>query len=128
MRRLRVEIERRVQCPFQRFGIESLEHHAGALAVRGVIGHDRVGKSARLAHDRHGAIAQAVHLVEAARFIQRRHHEHVASRFDEMRKLVVVAAREAHAPRIIGLQLLEEALVFRFATAEHDEPEIAPVQ
>ncbi len=42
----------------------------------------RVGEAAGLAHDRHGAVTQAVHLIEPARLVQRGHHEDVARPFD----------------------------------------------
>ncbi len=59
--------------------------------VAGSHGRDRIDQPAGGAHDRHGAVAQAVHLVQAARLEARRHQEHVGAAFDEVREAFVEA-------------------------------------
>jgi hypothetical protein len=51
----------------------------------------RVGQSAGIAHDRRRAVAQAVHLVQAARLEARGHQENVRAGLDQMRQAVVEA-------------------------------------
>ena len=68
-----------------------VEQEAGALAGRGFHCVHRVGQPAGATHDRHRAVAQAVHLVQAARLVARRHEEHVGAGLDPVRELVVVA-------------------------------------
>ena len=90
-------------------------------ACRGIPLLHRVRETAGPAHDRHRAVFQAVHLIEPARLVQRRHQEHVARRFDQMRELLAVAAMEHDAIREALLQAGEETFVARFAAAEHDQ-------
>ena len=45
-----------------------------------------------------------------------------------MRQRIVVAALEHHPSRKVGLQLSEELLVLRLATAQHHQAELAPLQ
>ena len=49
----------------------------------------RVRQPAHRAHDRHRAVAQAVHLVQAARLEARRHQEHVSAGLDQVREPLV---------------------------------------
>ena len=73
-------------------GVKWSKSEAGALARHRVPGLDRVGEAARAAHHRRRAVAQAVHLVEAARLVARRHEEEVGAGLDPVRQLLVVAA------------------------------------
>ena len=61
-----------------------------------------IRKTAGRTHDRHGSVAHAVHLVQAARFILRRHQKNIGAGFDEMRKPVVIAHSEGSLPGICG--------------------------
>src|SRR5437867_8397788 len=51
--------------------------------------HDRIREPSGRPDQGHAAVPQTVHLVEPARFVARRHHEHVASRLDEVRESLV---------------------------------------
>ena len=58
---------------------------AGAFDVRGLrtaVADNRVGQAARLADDRHRAVLQAVHLVQAAGLEAAGHEENVAAGLD----------------------------------------------
>src|SRR6185369_7763754 len=80
------------------------------------------------AYDRHGAVAQAVHLVETARLVERRHEEHVGACFDQVREFVAVAPVEAHAIRKLLLEHAEELLVARLAITEHGEAQVVAAE
>src|SRR5215467_1075055 len=98
-----------------------VEDHAGAAAARGVVVLDRIGEPSGPPHDGHGAVAQAVHLVEAARLVAGRHEEHVARRLDPVRELVVVTAVVTHPTAEATLEIGEELLVPRLPAPEHRE-------
>ena len=87
-----------------------------------------VGETARAAHHRHGAVLQAVHLVQATRLVQRRHQEDVTCRFDHVRQLFAVTAVEHGAPGELLLQAVHEALVLRLPAAECDEAEVVALE
>ena len=70
---------------------------------------------------RHGAVAHAVHLVEAARFEARRHQEHVRSGFNEVRERLVEPDPHRDAIGNARGERLPHVLKTRLAGAEHDE-------
>ena len=117
-----------VHRPLERRGVEIIEYDAGAGAVCGVVVLDRIGESTGAAHDRHRAVAQAVHLVEPAGLVERGHEEQVARRLDPVRELLVVAALEHHPPREERAQPGEELLVLRLAAAECGARQLARTQ
>ena len=78
--------------------------------VRGIPQLHRVGEAAGLVHDRHRAVAQAVHLVEAARLVARRHQEHVGAGLDQVRELVREAVVEADLARERARELARTAV------------------
>ena len=72
-------------------GVQVVEHEAGAVAGALVVVDHGVGEAAGRAHDRQRPVAQAVHLVQAARLEARRHQEEVAAGLDAVRPRVVEA-------------------------------------
>jgi len=66
------------------------ELESRSCAVLKVEGFDGVVQATRCSHDRNGAIAQAINLVEAARFVFRRHQKDVGARFHQMGQPVIV--------------------------------------
>src|SRR5262245_12417301 len=72
-------------------GLEALEEETGAFAGQRVELLDRVGEPAGRSHDRRGTVAHAVHLVEAARLVARRHEIEIRAAFDQVRERLVVA-------------------------------------
>ena len=65
-----------------------------AARLRRVVAHG-VGQAADGVDDRHGAVAQAVHLVQPARLEPRRHQEDVGARLDQVRQRLVEADARA---------------------------------
>ena len=65
-------------------GIEVREGQAIALFAVFVEGMDRILEAARFADNGDGAVAQGDELAQAARFVPRRHEEHVGSGIDLM--------------------------------------------
>ncbi len=102
---LRIPVQRGVDRPRQAGGIVVIEHHAGALPGLRIEVLHRVGQPAGAAHDRDGAVAQAVHLVEAAGLVLRGHQEHVAGGLDPVRVFLAVATAKGHARRMLMRQL-----------------------
>ncbi len=83
---------------------------------------DGVVKSAGSAHDRHRPIAHAVHLIQSAGFIVRRHQKHVGSGFDLMgQRLTRVAFVDSHLMRCAVVPALQKIFVLLRARAECDE-------
>src|SRR6185369_10110943 len=66
------------------------------------------------------AIAQAVHLVESARLVARRHEEQVRAALDQMREGLVETAAEVDPVGMLRGQPGEEILIARLSGAEHD--------
>ena len=91
--------------------------------IRGIVKLlDCVIKSARCSHHRHGAVTHAVHLVESAGFIQRRHQEKISTGFNLMgQRLAGKAFVDAHAMRRRVVPALQEVFVFARARTESDE-------
>src|ERR1041385_619150 len=93
-----------------------------AAAVRRIELLDRVVESASRAHDRHGAVAHAVHLIQTTRFVQRRHQKHVGTRFDLMgQRLARVAFVDPDSLRRDVVPVLQEVFILARARAECDE-------
>src|SRR5262245_47891917 len=82
---------------------------------------DRVVQSADAAHDRRGAIFQAVHLIQSARLISRRHQENVCAGFDLVRERVVISEIDADLGGHSVAHVLEIAHVTFGARTEQDE-------
>src|SRR5215470_17776371 len=82
---------------------------------------DRVIQSADAAHDRRGAIFQAVHLIQSARLISRRHQENVCAGFDLVRERVVISEIDADLGGHRVAHVLEIAHVTFGARTEQDE-------
>ncbi len=70
------------------------EFEAGAL-IHGI------RQAAGGAHDGHGAIAQAVHLVEPARLVTAGHQEHIGAGFDAVRQRIVVTDVHGDFRRVV---------------------------
>ena len=68
-----------------------------------------------------GAVAQAIHLVQAAGFITGGHEKDVGPGDDLVGQFVGEADHETHAPRIFEAHLLEEIMVAFFPGALDDE-------
>ena len=86
-----------------------------------VVGEHGVAQAARLAHDRHGAVAHGDHLGEAARLELAGHEEHVAAGVDAVRQLVVHREARGQPARILALRPGEQVGVLRLAHAQHDQ-------
>ena len=80
---------------------------------------DRIGETAGPTHDRNRAVTKAVHLVEPARLVLRRHQESVARAFDPVRQRFVVAAEEPGATAEFCGEPREELFIVRFAGADY---------
>src|SRR5690606_37001323 len=106
-----VDVERGGDRPGHRVGVVVLEDEAGPLAGGRVVELHGIRQSPRLAHDRHRPVAEAVHLVEPARLVARRHQEHVRPRFDQMGETVAESAVEDDLDGEIALQRVEVLLV-----------------
>ena len=89
--------ERGADAPEHALRVGVAEHAAVAEARRRVEVLDRVGEAARRAHDGDRAVAQRVHLREAARLVTRRHDRQVGAGEDLVRERLVVAFDERHA-------------------------------
>src|SRR5579862_2612006 len=108
----------------QRGGFVRLEHESvGDPARDGVGGRvdDRIGESARLAHHRDRAVAEAVELVEARRFVAGRHEEHVRPGLDAVGQRVVEPEGHGDAPGVARVKRRKELMVLGLAGAEQDK-------
>src|SRR5205085_266010 len=81
-------------------------------AQRLLQGFDGVVETASRAHGRHGAVFEAIHLVQAARLVTGRHEDHVGSSFDLVGDGIVV--RDLHR-NLVG-ELLVQALEHLFVS------------
>jgi len=105
-----------------------VEDEAVALPRGGVPEADGVGEAAGAVDDGRRPVAQAVHLVEPARLVPRRHQEQVAPCLDEVREGLAEGPLVRHLPRKGVGELREEALVFLLAGAEHHHLHRAPAE
>ena len=112
-------LERPADGADQRGGSVLLKRESGRIAARFRFVLDRVLETARGTDDGNRAVTQAVHLIQAAWLESRRHQEHVAAAFDQMRQPLVEADVDGHAVRVASLEILPEALVSRFPASEH---------
>ena len=110
--------------------VDDIEHVIGvvveereAIAVAGVlvVGQHRVAQTARLADNRHCAVAQGNQLAQAARLELAGHKEHVAARVDLMRQRVV--HREPRRDLALELALCprEQIDIAALAHAQHNQ-------
>ncbi len=88
----------------------------------------RVRESAGITHNRNGPVTQAVHLIEAARFIARGHQENVAAGFDQVRERLIEPQAVAHAVGKALRQAFEETGVPWLSAAEHGYSKFARLQ
>src|SRR5271166_6535995 len=123
-----IESQRRLQRLRQSVAGVRLELESRALPGLRIKLFDGVVESADRAHNRHGAIAQAVDLVHAAGFVMRRHEEHVATGFDLVRQRVVVGDLHAKLLGILFVQLPEHLFVGGLAGAEHRHNQVGAGQ
>ena len=86
-----------------------------------VIGTNAVAQTARLAHDRYGAVAQRDHLRQAAGLKLRRHQEQIAARINTVRQPLVQSDVRADLPFIAPCRPVDEIdISFVAAAQEHD--------
>src|SRR5262245_7611517 len=84
--RLSIQLDGPPKRLHQRFGRVVAEHDAVCRpAARRIVNYG-VGQAPCRPDDGHGAVSKAVHLVQPARLISRRHEKRVGSPFDEMRE------------------------------------------
>src|SRR5689334_15753182 len=83
-----------------------------SIGVFGVVLHisDGVIKPTGPAHNGHGTVPEAVHLIEAAWFEAGRHKEEIATRFDAVRQSLVVTDAHADTRRKSASKILESSL------------------
>jgi len=74
-----------------------------------------VGETSGSSDNGESPVGEGIHLVEAARLIQRRHQEYVRTCLDLVREGVVVAFCETQFGWETGLEAREHFHVFRFA-------------
>ena len=105
-------------------GCRRVEHEARRCSVleRGLgrIDH-RVGETARAADQRHGTVAQAVDLIESARFVARGHDEDIRPCFDLVRQRFVVSDTRTDVSRIAIHGDAQSRLERLLAAAEDDD-------
>jgi hypothetical protein len=92
-----------------------IEDEAGTLAGGKVEGLHGVGEAAGLVDHGRNAVAQAVHLVEAAGLELRGHQEDVRRRLDPVGEVLIVATVEPGLAGEALLERMEELLVARLA-------------
>ena len=85
---------------------------------------DGIGQSADRSHDRHRAVDQAIHLIEATWLELTRHQEDIAARFDLMRQFFVVADRRGDLVGMSDCQLFQHPFVVRIATAQKHQLDV----
>src|SRR6185369_2210612 len=94
----------------------------GAAAVCRIELLDRVVETTRRPHDRNRAVTHAVHLIQTARLIQRRHEKHVSARFDLMgQRFTGETLVNADAMRGRVVPTLQKVFVLLRARTQGDE-------
>src|SRR6266850_5213077 len=89
--------------------------------LRAAVVANGIRKTAHLPDNRHGSVAEAVHLVEPAGLELGRHQEDVRSPLDEMREALVESDPRPDAFRNARREGRQQILIPRFTGAEHDE-------
>ena len=110
-----------IEGPAQSLGAEIVEHKAGAALILPAVELHRIRQPAGLAHDRHGAVAQAVDLVQTAGFVSRGHHERIAAGFDQVGEGDVVAVIETEFLWKMPLGMMKEIHIALLPAAQHHE-------
>src|SRR5438067_7683760 len=108
---LRVPVERLARLVDECLRRVGAELEARALARRGVERLDRVVESARGANDWHCAVAHRVHLVQAARLVERGHQEDVRARLYLVRERLVETFVDGDAAGREVLERLQKIFV-----------------
>src|SRR4051812_23270333 len=109
-----VRLEGAFERPDERLGRVLGENEARFALAHGI------GESANRPDYRNRAVAQAVHLIEAAWLELRGHEEGVGSAFDEMRKRLVEADSRGDARRVLRRKIAPHVFISRLARAEDD--------
>ena len=79
-------------------------------------------------HHRHGAVTQAVHLVQAAWLEPRRHQEQIRASLDQVRQRLIEADLRGHPIRMPRRQSEPQIFVSPFAVAEQHKRRVEPRQ
>ena len=125
--RSRGRAERVAQRPAEALGGEVLEDEAGAPAVAGSKGSTVSARPPVLRTIGRRAVAQAVHLVEAAGLEPRRHQEEVGAGLDLVgERRCCSRGGTRPCPGSGAASQLEELLVARLAAAQRHQPHVAP--
>src|SRR5271157_467880 len=120
----RVFIAVKREGPFQ-----SPEHFFRCILVKfeargklrlGCVVTNRVFKASHPPDNGHGAVFQAVNLVQAARLVARRHEKYVSPSLDQMGKGVVIGYLHGERLGILLRKGRKELVVFSFASSQED--------
>src|SRR5580700_3530330 len=114
---LPVELEGARERPRKCRSGEVIEHDTRAAPGSTVIVLHRIGEPAGAPHERHRTVAQRIHLIETAGFVQGGHKEHIARRLYPMGELVAVTAMEEDPAGEALLQGCKELLIARLTAA-----------
>src|SRR5579871_1272733 len=114
-------MERLTNCVKQSAASIVPELEAGAGAVFQIEKLDRVVETAGGTNNWDGTILQTVNLIQATRFVARRHEKHVGAGFDFVRDGVVVGDFDADTIRVRFVERAEKVFVLAIAGAENDE-------
>ncbi len=118
-------IERGIERPHHGGTVVVIEHASGPRPRGRIVMAYRIRETAGAPNHRDGPVPQAVHLIQSAGFVLRRHEKHIAARLDQMRQRLVMAVMKCHAARITPGQRFEERRVTLIAAAEHHQGDVA---
>src|ERR1035437_6830090 len=89
---------------------------------------DRIRKTSGVAYDRNRGVAQAVHLIQTAGLIARRHEKNIAARLDQMSQRFIVSGTKRHAARKKPCQSFEKRHIAWTAAPKHKKGKVPLLQ
>src|SRR5215510_5615776 len=113
-----------INCSLELFDIIVGEYKPCPIVSRGIVFLNRVGQATSSADDGYSAIAQAVHLIQPARLVFRRHKKDVRTRFNQVSASVIKFKTNSALARMALNNCSEVAFGFLVSAPEQHEIQI----